>query len=201
MTPIDPLAPDHQNLVKWAARRALPAGRMFGLELDDLNAYGQMGLLKACRKYDASRGTKFTSYATRLIRQSISLAIVQWIYPVAIPRDTWFAIGRGEAGNTRAEMARMALRAEDQGGRMELVVLDHHEDPSASPVDSEAILRAVDALDRRARNVVRRHFGLGGMETQSQQQIARHLGVSTTRVQTIEAVALRRLRASLGRAC
>jgi RNA polymerase sigma factor FliA len=57
----------HQGLVRaiaWKTHQRLPRS----VELDDLVAYGQIGLLEAIAAFDATRGRKFTTYAWHRIR-------------------------------------------------------------------------------------------------------------------------------------
>lgn len=57
----------HQGLVRaiaWKTHQRLPRG----VELDDLVAYGQIGLLEAIAAFDATRSRKFTTYAWYRIR-------------------------------------------------------------------------------------------------------------------------------------
>src|SRR3712207_8159214 len=46
-----------------------------GLELADLIQEGNLGLMRAARGFDVAFGTKFSTYATWWIKQSISRAI------------------------------------------------------------------------------------------------------------------------------
>lgn len=61
----------HTGLVVSIARRYV--GR--GLMLEDLIQEGNIGIIKALRKYDPSLGTKFSTYASWWIRQSIVRAL------------------------------------------------------------------------------------------------------------------------------
>ena len=57
----------HQGLVRaiaWKTHQRVPRT----VELDDLVAYGQIGLLEAITAFDATRGRKFTTYAWHRIR-------------------------------------------------------------------------------------------------------------------------------------
>lgn len=73
------LIDDCQGIVRslaWKIHRKLPKS----VELDDLIAYGQLGLAQAARDFDASRGGQFTTYAYYRVRGAIfdGLSQMSW---------------------------------------------------------------------------------------------------------------------------
>ena len=76
------------------------------LELDDLVAYGQVGLAEAARDFDPARGSQFSTYAYYRIRGAI--------YD-GLSKMTWFS--RAQYRKVRYEqMANDVLRAEGEEG-------------------------------------------------------------------------------------
>ena len=56
-----------------------------GLSLGELISYGHIGLLKAAKRFDHTRGFKFISYAVWWIRQSMMQAIAEYARVVRMP--------------------------------------------------------------------------------------------------------------------
>ncbi|MEU3896732.1 sigma-70 family RNA polymerase sigma factor [Streptomyces sp. NPDC029519] len=77
----DCLVVHNQRLVHSLVRAHLEQG----LDYDDLVQHGCLGLLRAARKFDASKGFKFSTYATWWIRQSITRAIADEGALIRIP--------------------------------------------------------------------------------------------------------------------
>ena len=69
----------HQNLVHSLAWR-IHRRSFQKVAIEDLIAYGQLGLIQAIRSFDASYGTKFTTYAWYRVRGAIfdGLATMAW---------------------------------------------------------------------------------------------------------------------------
>lgn len=65
-----------------------------GLELEDLVQEGNMGLMTAARKFDYTKGFKFSTYATWWIRQAISRALAEKSRTIRLPIRSFEAMQR-----------------------------------------------------------------------------------------------------------
>ena len=77
-----------EELVQCNLRLVVSVARGYmgrGLELADLIQEGNLGLMRAARGFDAAFGTKFSTYATWWIKQSISRAISNKAAAIRVP--------------------------------------------------------------------------------------------------------------------
>ncbi len=113
-----PAADDSSSaLVKQNLRLVSLIGRQFanrGVDTTDLIQEGSIGLIKASRRFDQSRGVRFTTYAAWWIRQGMGRAIAEQGRTVRLPYHV-----RGElrevaqtAHDLVAKLGRPALAAE-----------------------------------------------------------------------------------------
>jgi RNA polymerase primary sigma factor len=97
-----------EELVRHNLRLVVSVARPYagrGLEMSDLIQEGNLGLMRAARTFDASFGTKFSTYATWWIKQSISRAIGNKASAIRLPAhaaDEERAINRAQSALTAA---------------------------------------------------------------------------------------------------
>jgi len=77
-----------QKLVKSNLRFVITIAKKYrgcGLSLPDLIGEGNLGLMEAARRFDPTRGVRFTSYAVWWIRQGILQALSRLGHPLRLP--------------------------------------------------------------------------------------------------------------------
>lgn len=74
-----------------------------GLSLSDLINEGNLGLIKAAKRFDESRGFKFISYAVWWIRQSITQAISEQSRMIRLPLNKIALLGKIKKGQDTLE--------------------------------------------------------------------------------------------------
>ena len=157
-----------------------------GLSMEDLVSEGNMGLMKAARKYDASKGLRFVNYAVVPIRQQIEKAL------------------KVESAEQRVESVRDGqTRSVDAplGTKTNMSLLSVLVD-SNSPLADERLLRsnvetaveyALRSLNERESQVVNAFFGIG-QEHATMAEIAEDMNLKRERVRQIRDKAIRRMK-------
>lgn len=195
-----------------------------GLEHADLVQEGNIGLMKAVEKFDYRRGFKFSTYATRWIRQAITRAIADQARNIRLPvhmlesvnkiqsvsRELMQKLGREPLVSELATVLDIpeykviriqkciSLEAENAGG----IVFDDYLNPaSVTPEDlkiesdRDHKLKAVlKTLTDREKRVLELRFGIDEKSVYTLEEVGQEYGVTRERIRQIEAKALRKLR-------
>ena len=157
-----------------------------GLSMEDLVSEGNLGLMKAARKFDATRGLRFVNYAVVFIRQQIEKAVCKESdeQRVESTRD----------GQTRSVDAPLGSKANVSL----LSVLVNADSPQADQRVynanlEDAIERSLQTLNERETTVINAFFGIGE-ELQTMAEIAEDMDLKRERVRQIRDKAVRKLR-------
>lgn len=165
-----------------------------GIDMEDLVSEGNIGLMKAAAKFDASRGVRFVNYAVVYVRQAIEKFIEQQSGLFQVPKDVKDEV------TARQQSAPLSVDA-PLGHRSNLSLLSvlvNQDAPMADErVHSEAIEDAIEfalgLLDKRESRVVNAYFGIG-QEHETMAEIAEDMELKRERVRQIRDKAVRKLR-------
>jgi len=157
-----------------------------GLAIDDLISEGNMGLVKAAGKYDASRNLRFAGYAVVFIRRAIEKALLRESSEQML--------------ESRANGQKRSLDA-PLGAKPNVSLLSVLVDANSpladgraySASDEQQVERALRSLDERETRVIVAYFGIG-QEHQTMAEIAEDMGLKRERVRQIRDRAVRRMR-------
>ena len=210
----------------------------YGLPLGDIVQEGNIGLMKAVKRFDPTLGVRLVSFAVHWIRAEIHEYVLRnWrlvkIATTKAQRKLFFNLRRMKKNLAWLTHEETQAVAKDLGVRPEEVtemeqrlasrdlsfdpVPDTDDDegygpaaylpaPDADPAEMVAddeserdtsahLASAIEALDPRSREIVRRRWMADGKATLH--DLADEYGVSAERVRQIEAAAFRKLRGAL----
>ena len=157
-----------------------------GLSMEDLVSEGNLGLMKAARKFDATRGLRFVNYAVVFIRRQIEKALQK--------ESAEQRVESARDGQTRSVDAPLGSKANVSL----LSVLVNSDSPQAdqrvynSNIES-AIEYAIQSLDERERQIINAYFGIG-QDHMTMAEIANEMLLKRERVRQIRDKAIRHLK-------
>jgi RNA polymerase primary sigma factor len=188
----DQLATANLRFVVTIARQYLNTHSLLGrgtgegspLSPDDLVSEGNIGLLKAASKFDASTGKRFVTFAAPFIRQSIERAIATY-----------------QSSTTNHQPPLSTDESLPIGSNNNFTLLNVLEDKDAPRADahleqaslSAEMMEATDALNDREKAVITRIYGIGA-DRMTMAEIGAALGLKRERVRQIRDKALRRMK-------
>jgi len=154
-------------VVSIAKKRVGPTNNFFELVSD-----GNMSLIRAVEKFDASRGFKFSTYASWAIMKNFTRSI-----PEEKHRRDRFVTGHEEMFEVAPDVRSDAYEQENGHRRSQ-----------------ELVQGMLGRLNDRERRVLVSRYGIGGNDAQTLEQLGRELGVTKERVRQIESRAQEKLR-------
>ena len=185
-----------------------------GLDLPDLIAEGNLGLMKAIENFDWSKRLRFISYAVWWVRQSILQSLNENARTIRLPVNVV-----QELHKAKKELERAGVELPEKFANLPYTVnldnplneegdtlLDILKNPNADLADAnlstedtlkEKLLSMLDVLDEREKIIIQDYFGLSG-STRTLEDIGNDFKLTKERVRQIKEKALRKLRNESG---
>ena len=163
-----------------------------GVAILDLISEGNIGLMKAARSFDGSRGLRFVGYAEPFVRKAIEAAVNEQSGIFRLPKHE-------NSAEEKANSHAFSVDAPLQNGK-NVSLLSILADPTATRPDQEALeasvkeelFEAMNILDNRERNVVEAFYGIGQPHL-TFAEIGEKMGLKRERVRQIRNKAVRKL--------
>src|SRR4030095_3145268 len=214
-----------EHLITANSRLVISVAKKYmgrGVPFLDLIQEGNIGLIRATKKFDYRRGHKFSTYATWWIRQAITRAIADQGRTIRVPVHMFERINLQLRTSRllvqelaeRMDVAVVVVRAtkkiaqhpvsletpigEEQDSHLGDLVEDKN---VALPSDAAIQLNLKEQmgcmlrmLTPREERVIKMRFGLDGGSEHTLEQVGQVFAVTRERIRQIEAIALRKLR-------
>ncbi len=153
-------------------------------EQDDLISIGTIGLIKGISSFNAGKGVRLATYASRCIENEILM---------------YFRSLRKNAGDLPLSES---LDTEGEGGNLSLMDVICTDDDMLETLDLRENCRMLrvkmaEVLTERENSIITMRYGLGGKKPMTQREAAKECDISRSYVSRIEKRALEKLREAL----
>jgi RNA polymerase primary sigma factor len=206
-----------QELLEGNLRFVITVSKQYqnqGLDLPDLIAEGNYGLMKAIENFDWTKRLRFISYAVWWVRQSILQSLNENARTIRLPVNVVQELHRA-----KKEMDSAGVELPEKFATLPYTInydnplneegdtlLDILSNPNAELADAnlsteetlkDKLLGMLNVLDNRERVIIEDYFGLSG-NTRTLEDIGGDFSLTKERVRQIKEKALRKLRNETG---
>jgi RNA polymerase primary sigma factor len=181
-----------------------------GIDLSDLIAEGNFGLMKAIKNFDWTKNNRFISYAVWWIKQSILQSLNENSrtirLPVNVVQDMQKEKRENEKTNkdlsdkfaTLPRMIDLDMHINEDGDTLiDIIKNDNVESPdevfSTKDILKDKMMKIMSVLDNRERVIVEDYYGITGTP-RTLEDIGNDFSLTKERVRQIKEKALRKLR-------
>jgi len=202
-----------QELLEGNLRFVITVSKQYqnqGLDLSDLIAEGNYGLMKAIDNFDWTKGLRFISYAVWWVRQSILQSLNENARTIRLPVNVVQELHRAKKELDSAGVALpdkfatlpYTINLDNPLNEEGDTLLDILNNPNAELADAglstedtlkKKLLEMLDVLDNRERIIIEDYYGLSG-NTRTLEDIGGDFSLTKERVRQIKEKALRKLR-------
>jgi RNA polymerase primary sigma factor len=202
-----------QEIIEGNLRFVITVAKQYqnqGLDLPDLIAEGNLGLIKAIKNFDWTKNLRFISYAVWWVKQSILQSLNEHARTIRLPVNVVQELHRekkavekgiGELSEKFANlpsMVRLDRSINDEGDTLMDIINNpdaHRPDEAFNGKEQlkEKLFETLTILDERERLIIEDYFGLTG-NTRTLEDIGGDFKLTKERVRQIKEKALRKLR-------
>ena len=202
-----------QEIIEGNLRFVITVAKQYqnqGMDLPDLIAEGNLGLIKAIKNFDWSKNLRFISYAVWWVKQSILQSLNENARTIRLPVNIVQELHRekksvesgiGEISEKFANLPSMVhldKTINDEGDTlMDIIINESAFNPDESfnnkDVLKQKLIETLGVLDERERVIIEDYFGLVG-NTRTLEDIGTDFDLTKERVRQIKEKALRKLR-------
>lgn len=207
----------HKELLEGNLRFVISVAKQYqnqGMDMADLIAEGNLGLMKAIKNFDWDRNLRFISYAVWWIKQSILQSLNENSRTIRLPVNVVQELHRakkeiqkndGELSEKLSNLPKVTQLDnyinQDQDTLIEMIPNDDSLAPD-SAFDNKDVLKdklmgVLSVLDDRERIIVEDYYGLSG-HPRTLEDIGGDFKLTKERVRQIKEKALRKLRNEAG---
>jgi len=208
------------KMVKSNLRFVISVAKQYqnkGLNLSDLIAEGNHGLMKAAQRFDHTKGFRFISYAVWWIKQTITQSLNENSRTIRIPvnvitenqklykelqkassQDEEQKIRENSKAKSMPTTTSLFTKIDEEGSELIDLIPDDSCQPPDFCADEEVQLKkelnqVLSILSDREQDIVKRYFGLAG-ESQTLEAIGEEYSLTKERIRQIKEKAIRKLR-------
>jgi RNA polymerase primary sigma factor len=203
----------HKELLEGNLRFVITVAKQYqnqGIDLSDLIAEGNFGLMKAIKNFDWTKNNRFISYAVWWIKQSILQSLNENSRTIRLPVNVVQEMQKEKKSNekthkelsdkfaTLPKIIDLDMHINEDGDTLiDVIKNENVESPdevfSTKDILKEKMMKIMSVLDDRERVIVEDYYGITGTP-RTLEDIGSDFSLTKERVRQIKEKALRKLR-------